>query len=455
MKCGSFILVPLKIINLQNMPLPKEGRSGIPIKILLPENVARVKTFCFFSKESRVIGLRKFILTFLLIVSQSVFAQVSFSSKTDFTAGDGPISSAVGDFNRDGKLDMVTANYKSNTISIFLNTTAPGDTAPSFSARTDLTTGEHPMSVSIGDFNSDGKPDIAVVNYNSNTVSLFLNTTDPGANTLSFSARIDFPTGERPISISIGDFNGDGKPDIAVANYKSNTASIFLNTTVNGATVPTFSTKFNFVTGERPVSISIGDLNGDGAPDFAVANYRSNTVSVFLNTTVPNAKTPSFSTKIDFLTGDRPMAVSIGDINGDGKPDLVVGNHGANSVSVLLNATSQGAMTPSFAAKTDFTTGTNPQFVCIADLDSDGRLDLAVANYNSGTVSVFLNTTVTGAATSSFLSRKDFVTGVAPSSLSAGNLVGHGGPDLSVTNYGSNTISVLLNMTPLRRLPSN
>ena len=402
-----------------------------------------------------MIHLQYFILTFLLVASRSVFGQASFSTKTDFTTGQGPISIADGDFNGDGKLDIVVANYKSNTVSIFLNTTVPDSAVPSFSSKTDLATGESPMSVSIGDFNDDGKPDIAVANYNSNTVSLFLNMTRPGALTPSFSPKIDFPTGERPISVSIGDFNGDGKPDLAVVNYKSSTVSIFLNTTAQGAAAPTFSTKIDLATDVRPVSISIGDLNVDGKPDIAVANYRSNTVSIFLNTTALDAKIPSFSTRTNFLTGERPASVSIGDLNGDAKPDIVVGNHGSNSVSVLLNTTSQGAMIPSFAPKTDFMTGTNPQFVCIADLNGDGMLDLAVANYNSSTISVLLNTTARAATTPVFSTKKDFITGIAPSSISVCNLTKSGGSDLSVANYGSNTMSVFLNLTWLYHLVPN
>ena len=280
-----------------------------------------------------VTRLQKDIFILFFFAVQSLFAQISFSPKADFTTAEGPISLAVADFNDDGKLDIAVVNYKSNTVLIFLNTTAPDSATLSFSSKTELRTGENPMSVSIGDFNGDGKPDIAVANYISNTVSLFLNTTNPGSATPSFSARTDFSTGERPISVSIGDFNGDGKPDLAVVNYKSNTISIFLNTTIHGGAIPTFSTKYDFTAGVRPVSIAIGDLNADGLPDFAVANYRSNTVSVFLNTTAPEANIPSFSTKTDFSTGERPMAVSIGDLNGDARPDIVVGNHGSNSVS--------------------------------------------------------------------------------------------------------------------------
>jgi len=390
------------------------------------------------------------LLTGSLFIAQPALSQDLFSRRTDLTTEAGPISICFGDFNIDGKLDIAVANYKSNSASIFLNRTAPGDTTPSFSSKMDIETGERPMSISVGDFNGDGKPDIAVANYNSNTVSIFLNTTKPGAATPAFSKRMDFPTGERPISLSISDFNGDGKPDFAVANYKSNTISVFLNMTAQGSDTPAFSTKVDFTTGVRPVSLAAGDLNADGRPDIAVANYRANTVSIFMNTTVRNETTVSFSTKTDFSTEERPMSVSIGDLNGDGKPDIGVGNYGSNTVSVLLNATRRGAVTPSFPTKTDFKTGSNPQSVCIVDVDGDGRPDLAVADYSSGTVSIFFNTTEPGSATPSFPIKKDIIAGTAPCSVSSGDLHGQEKPDLCVANYGSNTVSIFLNLTSLR-----
>ncbi|MGA9408578.1 MAG: VCBS repeat-containing protein [Bacteroidota bacterium] len=391
--------------------------------------------------------MQQFIFIAFLFASESLFAQAFFSEKKDFATGECPISVSLGDFNGDGKPDIVVANYKSGTVSFFLNTTSPGAITPSFSAKTDFISGEHPMSVSVGDFNGDGKPDIAVGNYISNTVSVFLNTTTPGATTLSFSTKMDLTSGERPISVSAGDLNADGKIDLAVANYKFSTVSVFLNTTGRGDTTPSFSPKMDFPTGEHPVSVSLGDFNGDDKPDLAVANYRSNTVSIFLNTTAPDAKIPSFSTKIDFTTGERPASVAVGDFNGDGKPDLAVANYGSHTISIFLNTTIPGAAAPSFSTRTDIATGMNPQYVCIGDFNGDGKPDIAVANYNSATISVYVNTTTPGDTTASFSTKKDFTTGIAPSSISTSDLNGDGKPDLTLTNYGSNTVSVLLNKT--------
>ena len=156
---------------------------------------------------------------------------------------------------------------------------------------------------------------------------------------VDLAAKVDFATGSQPGSVAFGDLNGDGKPDLAVANENSNTVSVFLNSTAPGATTPSFAPNVDFATGLFPLSIAVGDLNGDGRPDLAVVNESSRTVSVFLNTTAPGATTASFTAKVDVATGSGPVSIAVGDLNGDGKPDLAVANASSNTVSVLLNAT--------------------------------------------------------------------------------------------------------------------
>ncbi|WP_236504691.1 DUF4347 domain-containing protein, partial [Tychonema sp. BBK16] len=274
---------------------------------------------------------------------------LGFAPKVDFIAGSRPNPPSIGDFNGDGKPDLAVANYDNNNASILLNTTATNATIPTFATKVDFTAGSGPRSVSIGDINGDGKLDLAVANLNDSTTSILLNTTATNAAATTFATKVDFPIGSQPVSVSIGDFNGDGKPDLATANRNSLTASILLNTTPTNATTPTFATTVEFPIGINPQSLSIGDFNGDGKPDLATANMGSSNASILLNTTATGATTPTFATKVDFTTGSQPVSVSIGDFNGDGKPDLATANLNDSTASILLNTTATGATTPTFA----------------------------------------------------------------------------------------------------------
>ena len=344
----------------------------------------------------------------------------NFSTAINFAAGDSPVSVAMGDLNGDSKLDLAVANYFSGTVSVLL-----GTGTGSLSAATNFGTGNGAVSVAIGDLNGDGKPDLAVPNINSGDVSVLL-----GTGTGSFGAASNFGVGSSPSSVAIGDLNGDGKLDLATANFTSNSVVVLLGTGTGS-----FGAATHFGVGSLPQSVAIGDLNGDGKPDLAVANPDSNNVSVLLNTcnASPCGGT-SFGAASNFGVGTRPESIAIGDLNGDGKPDLVTANNSSNNITVLL-----GTGTGSFGAATNFGVGSFPRSVAIGDLNGDGKPDLATANFDSGDVSVLL-----GTGTGSFGASNNFGAGFRPSSVAIGDLNGDGKLDLVTTNDGINNGWVLL-----------
>ncbi|MFO0508167.1 MAG: FG-GAP-like repeat-containing protein, partial [bacterium] len=368
-----------------------------------------------------------------------------FSPKVDFPAEPSPYSIAIGDLDGDGKADLVVGNNGNLTVSVFRNTST-GVGNISYAAKVDLALIAFPQSISIGDLDGDGKLDLAVANHQflNNSVSIFRNTSTVG--TISFAPRVTFQPDEDPSSVSIGDLDGDGKADLAVTNQLSNSVSIFRNTSTGVGNI-SYATKVDFTTGTAPLSVSIGDLDGDLKADLAVANNGSTSVSIFRNTSA-GAGNISYAAKVDFTTGTTPRFVSVGDLDGDGKNDLSVANTGSNTVSVFRN-TSTGAGNIGYDAKVDFTTGTGtaPVSVSIGDLDGDGKADLAVAN--SASVSIaslsILRNTSTGVGTISYAPKVDLITGINPRSVSIGDLDGDGKHDVALANGGSSSISVIRN----------
>ncbi len=345
----------------------------------------------------------------------------TFPATTTLNTGNSPCSIATGDFNGDGKLDLVTANYVSNTVSVFIGNGSGGSVA----ASTYATGGTDPTSVAVGDFNGDGKLDIVVANFASNTVGVLLGNGSGG-----FAPAVTYPTGGTgPCSVAVGDFNGDGKLDIAVANETSGTVGVLLGTG-NGtfAAVTTVSTG-----GSYPRSLALGDFNGDGKLDIAVANENSNTVGVLLGNGAGG-----FSAATTFSSGGMyPWSLAVGDFNGDGKLDIAVANYSSNTVGVLLGNGSGG-----FTAATTFSSGGSYPFsVAVGDFNGDGNPDIAVANENSGTVGVLL-----GNGSGGFSAATAFSSGGSyPYSLTIGDFNGDGKPDIALANYNSNTAVVLLN----------
>ena len=377
----------------------------------------------------------------------------SMAPKVDFTTGTAPYDVAFGDLDGDGKADMVVTNNQSAFISVYRNTSTSGTiTSGSFATNVDFTVANAPTLVSLGDVDGDGKLDIVVTGHFSNSISVLRNVSTSGTiTTSSFEPKVDFSTAADPYGIAIGDLDVDGKPDMVAVNNISYVASVLRNTSTGGTlTGSSFATAVNFIAGNHSYFVALGDIDGDGKLDMAVSNSQANTVSVFRNTSTSGTITSgSFAAAVDFTTGTNPYGVSLGDIDGDGKLDMAVtNNNSTGGVSVFRNTATSGTITTSsFAVKVDFASGINPECIALGDADGDGKVDMAVTNNGSNTVSVFKNTATSGTiTTSSFANKVDFTTGTNPHGISLCDIDGDEKLDMALTNSVSNTVSVFRNI---------
>jgi hypothetical protein len=382
-------------------------------------------------------SLKPFQVTF----SGGSISSSTFATKVDFAASTEALNMAMGDLDGDGKSDLVTVNFSANTISILRNTCTSGNI--SFAAKIDIATNTNPRGIAIGDIDGDGKPEVVVTNFNSNNVSVYRNTSSSGS--ISFATKIDYATGTGPRSVNIADFDGNGLQDLAIA-HAGNVMSVLRNTSSTGSISFQAKVDFALTAGNSSTYVSSCDFDGDGKLDIAVNNNGLSTISVFRNTSTSGIiNASSFAAKVDFGTGAGPFGFSIGDFDGDTKPDLAVANFTGNSISVLRNTVTNGTIDAnSFAAKVDFTLGGSASCTNVSDIDGDGKLDLLAVNLSSNQVSIFRNTATSGSiTTSSFATKVDFTTATGPRYVCIGDLDGDNRPDLAVTTQTSNVVSVL------------
>lgn len=362
----------------------------------------------------------------------------SFAPHSDYAASSYALVSAVGDLNGDGKPDVAVTNYQAeNTVSVYLNNTAASGSAVSLSGRQNFVTGASPAGIAIGDIDGDGKPDIVTVNGGASTVSVLRNTSSGGM--LSFAAKNDFAVGSGPFGVAITDLDGDGRLDLVIDNQNDNTVSVLKNTGSIGNI--SFAAQITYSTGSIPYDVTVGDLDGDGRPDIIVPDGNDNTVSVLHNTS--SGGSLSFAGRSVFAAGNFPVSVKIADFDGDGKLDIVSANGGDNTFSVFRN-TSSGAGNISFAARSDFASASFPYNSVVADINGDGKPDVITSDGNSPGGAVVNMNTAAGTGNIAFSAPAEYATDDYPSWVAAGDLNGDGLPDL-VTPDAESDISVLQN----------
>ena len=331
----------------------------------------------------------------------------TFGGQRSFRTGNSPYAIAVADLDGDGWPDIATANFdgdpdfNSNSITVLLSS-RDGN----LQQKDELPGGEYPRALAVGDVDGNGIPDLVAVNERSNTLSVMLGNGDG-----TFGAR-RFRTSHTALTLDPADLNGDGEVDLVVENV-DRTSTI---ATLLGRGDGTFGTSADFGGWGTYIFAAVGDVNDDGRPDVAVVSENDNVVS-----TLYGNGDGTLGARADHPTGQNPKGVQIVDLDGDGFPELVVANARVGTLSVL-----PGTGPGTFGVAVDYETGRFPQLLGKADLNADGRWDLVVGNAGSATVSAFLGN---GDRT---LTRKDLPTGDAPRSVCIADLDGDGFLDLAL-----------------------
>lgn len=326
---------------------------------------------------------------------------------------------AAADLDNDGDIDIATANYTNNSISVMLNSGSR-----TFAAPVPYTLAASVRSISSADVDNDGDMDlIAAVN---NSTLAILKNNDNG----TFAAAVNYAVGQLPTFIAVADIDGDGDLDIASGNFDSNTISVITN---NGSGVFSASTGYSGLTSVHGVQFS--DVDGDKDMDLVGLGYTSSNIGVWMNN-----GSGTFSGLTAYSTGANPVDVRAADVDGDGDMDLITPNAGGNSVSVLKN-NGNGTL----AAKTDYSVGLLPYMAIPADVDGDGDIDIAVACVNGLALNVLRNN---GSGTFTAVS---YPLGFGVAGVAAADMDGDGKLDLIISSHTDNLVKVLYADAPSGR----
>lgn len=364
----------------------------------------------------------------------------SFTTSTQ-TTSNATYGTALKDWSNDGRTDILVANYNTTAVNSFFAQSYNGVNPPVFTANT-TTVGSNPYFVKSADMDGDGKNDLIVTQTGTGYVSVLR-----GINTSFVStSRIDLPTTGIASQVDVADFDGDGKLDIMCGYGGSTMVSVWRNTSTN--LFLSFGPRQDILTGTATTyAIAARDLDADGKADIVYGHYNAANFSVMRSTsTVGNITFAAAQTFV--TTGGNVYALTIGDFNQDGKPDVACGLSN-NTVRLYQNTSSVGTI--NYSTSTVLTTLASSPYALVAnDFDGDNRQDLAVGYGSSGNISVFEAT-----GNFSFAARVDITaSGSACTSLNAGDFNQDGKPDLVGSTAGS-TINIFTNdIDPLASEPT-
>ena len=361
---------------------------------------------------------------------------VSFSNATGSPFGTiyAPLAMTVGDFNGDAKPDLVVAGLPN--VSVLLGhgdgTFTQASGSPISMVSPNGATDPGPSAVVVGDFNNDGRLDFAVADfeYGFNNVPVLMGN---GDGTFTASTAPGNTNGLTSCALAAADFNSDGGLDLAVGNDIYGRLDILLGYGAGAFSEAANSPMYLSVIGQ--CSVTVGDLNGDGKLDLAIATQGTNSVTILLGNgdgTFTPATGPAPA------VGKQPQAIVAADFNGDGKLDLAIANAADNTVTILLG---NGDGTFTQASGSPIAVGTAPYAIVAADFRANGKLDLAIANSGSNNVTLLLGN---GDGTFAQAPASPFPVGKVPYSLVVGDFNSSGRAGLAVANSTDSTISILV-----------
>ncbi len=301
----------------------------------------------------------------------------TYQDAVEYPVGDAPYSVLSGDINHDDHPDLVTANASSDDVSILIN---KGNGA--YEDAVNYAVGGGPWFADIGDLNSDGHPDLVTGNEWDDNASVLIGRGDG-----TFDSAVHYLAGDRSLVSIISDYNNDGYMDLAVTNQEGPDVSILL-----GYGDGTFSNPIAYYTvGVAPRSLEKGDFNGDGEDDLVVANEDSDNISILLGN-----GDATFQDPVHYAVGVGPRWAAVGDLNGDSIPDLAVANKSSDNITILAghgDGTFSRVVDLSLDDPNDPDVPVWPFSVSIDDLNGDGRNDIVTADYRTFTTNVILNQT--------------------------------------------------------------
>jgi hypothetical protein len=345
-----------------------------------------------------------------------------FAPAAAYNIGQEPSHLALGDLNRDGVLDVATANRAADSLSVLLGN--PDGTLRTAVDHPMASTGagpRNPEGLAVGDLNGDSNPDLLAVNSGADggfkgDLAVFLGKGD-GA----FHAATFYPAGEQPIDVALGRLNGDDAQDVVIANFESGDVTVLLG---NGD--GTFQPPVSYPTGAVS-AVALGDLNGDGRLDVVASIFFSQSLGVLLGNGDGTFQ----------AVASRPVGIisflALADLNEDGRLDVAASIVSSQTVAVLL-----GNGTGTFQPSAFYAAGHDPGPVTLKDLDKDGNLDLLTSN-DDGMAALLL-----GQGDGTFRLPVFFEMGRALTSVAPGDLNGDGGFDFIATDKNQNTVSLLI-----------